>query len=125
MFRAMAVDFSVLFYCCHAHNYYTHNGINVFLSFYLSTSTTIQYRYICNYIYYKSLEAEEQRLDSKAGATGAIGAATGTDTTGNWSDCKVRSIFIHLPLFTTIAKDVQIAFVKRAVAILCADDSCA
>lgn len=59
-------------------------------------------RYCCNYIYYKSL-LRQDNIESKKG--------------------EKRSIFIHVPPFSVIDKDTQIAFVRRVVSLLCKPDA--
>jgi pyroglutamyl-peptidase len=53
-------------------------------------------RYCCNYIYWKSLQRQEE-----------VGANV------------KRAIFVHVPPFSVIGKEMQISFVKRVVELLC------
>lgn len=72
-------------------------------------------RYCCNYIYYQSLARQEKlRLDA------AAGGGNGGKASSNRSK---RSIFIHVPPFSVIDKETQIAFARKAVVRLCSPDA--
>jgi pyrrolidone-carboxylate peptidase len=63
-------------------------------------------RYLCNYIYYRTLTLLQQRFESVFGIS--------HDEIQNKSS-KVISLFVHVPLFTIIPMEQQLVIVEKII----------
>ena len=96
-------------------------------------------RYLCNYIYFTSLQQQEKSLgastvgDYEADAISFDSASKTWKAPENTEDDdfgseginhRNKTIFIHVPPFEVVPKMKQIAFVKDALHLLCDEDAC-
>lgn len=74
-------------------------------------------RYLCNYIYYKSFSQQEKRnLDANATTHASVKSREEASLSSVKSENK--TVFIHVPTFDKIEKSVQVAFIKRCIALM-------
>lgn len=95
-------------------------------------------RYICNYIYFTSLQQQSNATGDKGivldyeGGNGqgsendAAAAGGGDDFSSSAAavESKNKTIFIHVPPFEMIRKQEQVEFIKEAITLLCREDAC-